>query len=221
MVREGYLYSSACLVAGLAVGFFLRSWGWAFVPFLLGVFFLSFFRDPERDVPDTMAGVVVSPADGKLTRISRIVTPEGERIRLSIFLSVFDVHINRSPIAGVVREVKYRKGQYLNALNPESAEKNEQNSVTVQGDDFAVVFVQIAGLLARRIVFWPKVGDFVGRGQRVGLIKFGSRVDVLLPGNAQIRVNEGQRVRGGSSVLAEVPWIENEPAADILAESLA
>ena len=166
-------------------------------------------------------GLVVSPADGKLTKVSRIQTPDGERIRLCIFLSVFDVHVNRSPIAGTVSVVEYCKGQHLNALNPASADKNEQNSVTVQGDEFEVTFKQIAGILARRIVFHPKPGDFVTRGQRIGLIKFGSRVDVLLPGHARVRVAPGQRVKGGSSILAEIRAVQEDPASDVLAEIFA
>jgi phosphatidylserine decarboxylase len=138
---------------------------------------------------------------------------------LSIFLSVFDVHVNRSPIAGTVREVRYQKGKHLNALNSGSAEKNEQNIVTVQGDEFDVSFKQIAGILARRIVFRFKVGDFVERGERVGLIKFGSRVDVVLPGHAHIRVALGQRVKGGASVLADIHPLQDEPSLDILQES--
>jgi phosphatidylserine decarboxylase len=165
--------------------------------------------------------LVVSPADGKITEVARIQTPAGERIRLSIFLNIFDVHVNRSPIAGTVREVRYQKGKYLNALNPDSAEKNEQNLVTVQGDEFDVSFKQIAGLLARRIVFRCQVGDFVERGERVGLIKFGSRVDVLLPGHAHVRVALGQRVKGGASILADIHPTQDEPLLDVLQESFA
>jgi phosphatidylserine decarboxylase len=183
---------------------------------LLACFFFWFFRDPTRPVP-IEPGLVVSPADGKITEVARIQTPAGERIRLSIFLSVFDVHVNRSPIAGTVREVRYQKGKYLNALNPDSAEKNEQNLVTVQGDEFDVTFKQIAGLLARRIVFRLKVGDFVERG----LIKFGSRVDVLLPGHAHVRVALGQRVKGGASVLADIHPPEDDPSLEVLQESFA
>src|ERR1700723_4004852 len=186
MVRSGYFYGLGFIAAAVLVWLVTGSWVWAIVPFLLACFFLWFFRDPERPVP-IEAGLVVSPADGKITEVARIQTPEGERIRLSIFLSVLDVHVNRSPIAGTVREIRYQKGKYLNALNPESAEKNEQNIVTVQGDEFDVPFKQIAGLLARRIVFRFQVGDFVERGERVGLIKFGSRVDGLLPGHAHVR----------------------------------
>jgi hypothetical protein len=123
-------------------------------------------------------------------------------MRLSIFLSVFNVHVNRSPIAGVIRDVRYQRGQYLNAMNQTSAELNEQNIVTVEGDGQTVVFKQIAGLLARRIVFYPKVGDHLERGQRVGLIKFGSRVDVLFAASAQVKVKVGDHVKGGASVLA-------------------
>ena len=183
MVRDGYFYGFGFIAAAVLVWLVTGSWIWAVVPFLLACFFFWFFRDPQRPVP-IEAGLVVSPADGKITEVARIQTLDGERIRLSIFLSVFDVHVNRSPIAGTVREVRYQKGKFLNALNPESAEKNEQNLVTVQGDEFDVTFKQIAGLLARRIVFRFQPGDFVERGQRVGLIKFGSRVDVLLPGHA-------------------------------------
>ncbi len=220
MVRDGYFYGFGFIAAAVLVWRVTGSWIWAVVPFLLACFFFWFFRDPERPVP-IEAGLVVSPADGKITEVARIQTPQGERIRLSIFLSVFDVHVNRSPIAGTVREVRYQKGKYLNALNPESAEKNEQNLVTVQGDEFDVSFKQIAGLLARRIVFRFQPGDFVERGERVGLIKFGSRVDVLLPGHAHVRVALGQRVKGGASVLANIPPAEDEGSLDVLAESFA
>jgi phosphatidylserine decarboxylase len=220
MVRDGYFYGLGFIAAAVLVFLVTGNWVWAIVPVLLACFFFWFFRDPRRLVP-VEAGLVVSPADGKITEVARIQTPGGERIRLSIFLNVFDVHVNRSPIAGRVREVRYQKGQYLNALNPDSAEKNEQNIVTVQGEEFDVSFKQIAGLLARRIVFRFRVGDFVERGERVGLIKFGSRVDVVLPGHAHVRVVLGQRVKGGASVLADIQPVQDEPALDVLAESFA
>ena len=125
-------------------------------------------------------------------------------LHISIFLSVFDVHVNRSPVSGVIRGVSYRKGKFLNAMNPASAEQNEQNLVTVEGEGHTVVFKQIAGLLARRIVFTRNVGDHVERGERIGLIKFGSRVDVLMATSAGIQVEVGDRVKGGSSVLAHL-----------------
>jgi phosphatidylserine decarboxylase len=168
---------------------------------LLAAFFLWFFRDPKRAIPSG-PGLIVSPGDGLVTETASISTPEGPRQRISIFLSVFDVHVNRSPIAGILTGVCYQKGQYLNAMNPASADRNEQNIATVRGQGIEVTFHQIAGLLARRIVFNLREGDAVDRGQRVGLIKFGSRVNVLLPAEAEVRVKVGDRVKGGSSVLA-------------------
>jgi phosphatidylserine decarboxylase len=147
----------------------------------------------------------VSPGDGLVTETVSISTPDGPRQRISIFLSVFNVHVNRSPIAGSLTCVRYQKGKYLNAMNPASADRNEQNAVTVKGDGYEVTFKQIAGLLARRIVFNLSQGDTVERGQRVGLIKFGSRVDVLLPAEAVIKIKLGDKVKGGSSVLAVMP----------------
>jgi len=200
MVRDGYFYALGLIAAAVLVAWFAPP-AWAVAPLALALFFLWFFRDPERVIPAS-AGAVVSPGDGKVTDAS-IITVNGEKqARISIFLSVFDVHVNRSPIAGVVREVRYQRGQFLNAMNQASAEQNEQNIVRVEGDGQVVVFKQIAGLLARRIVFHPKVGDRLERGQRVGLIKFGSRVDVLFDASAVLQVKVGDRVRGGASVLA-------------------
>jgi phosphatidylserine decarboxylase len=203
MVRDGYLYAVPLIAAGVLLGW-LASPAWAIIPVLLAAFFLWFFRDPERSIPQE-AGAVVSPGDGKVTDVSTVALGSGKQTRISIFLSVFDVHVNRSPIAGVVRDVRYRRGKFLNAMNAVSAEQNEQNVVTVEGDGQRVVFKQIAGLLARRIVFHPRIGDRLERGQRVGLIKFGSRVDVLLDASAQINVKVGDRVQGGASVLAHLP----------------
>jgi phosphatidylserine decarboxylase len=205
MVRDGYFYGIALfLVAGL-VWLLTGKWEFWIVPVLLALFFLWFFRDPERVIPQG-EGLVVSPADGKVTETLRVSTPQGESLRLSIFLNVFNVHVNRSPITGTLREVIYRKGQYLNAMNPASAEKNEQNMAVVEADSgYSVAFTQIAGLLARRIVFRPTQGARLERGQRVGLIKFGSRVDVLLPGHAELHVKKGDHVKGGSSILATIP----------------
>jgi phosphatidylserine decarboxylase len=200
MVRDGYFYALALIAAAVLLGWLTHP-VWAIAPCLLAVFFLWFFRDPERQIPQD-AGAVVSPGDGKVTDVSTVTVGNQRQMRVSIFLSVFDVHVNRSPIAGVVRDVRYQRGKYLNAMNSVSAEKNEQNIVTVEGDGQTVVFKQIAGLLARRIVFTPKLGDHLERGQRVGLIKFGSRVDVLLDGSARMNVKIGDRVKGGSSVVA-------------------
>jgi len=200
MVRDGYLYAFPLIAAAILLGW-LASPVWAVLPILLAAFFLWFFRDPERAIPQE-AGAVVSPGDGKVTDVSPVVVGGEKQTRISIFLSVFNVHVNRSPIAGVVRDVRYQRGKYLNAMNQASAELNEQNIVTVEGDGQTVVFKQIAGLLARRIVFNPKVGDTLQRGQRVGLIKFGSRVDVLFDASARVNVKIGDTVQGGASVLA-------------------
>jgi phosphatidylserine decarboxylase len=200
MVPDGYYYALALAGAAVLVGW-LAAPLWALPACLLAVFFLWFFRDPERAIPDA-AGAVVSPGDGKVTDVSSVMMNGATRTRVSIFLSVFDVHVNRSPMSGVIREVRYQKGKFLNAMNPASAEHNEQNAVTVEGDGQTLVFKQIAGLLARRIVFTKKVGDPVKRGERVGLIKFGSRVDVLFDASAKLEIKVGDRVKGGSSVLA-------------------
>jgi phosphatidylserine decarboxylase len=201
MVRDAYYYALPLLAAAALIGW-LTSPLWALPAVLLAAFFLWFFRDPDRLIPGG-AGMLVSPADGKVTAISPVASDGMARLRISIFLNVFNVHVNRSPLAGVIRQVQYQEGKFLNAMNAASAEQNEQNVVTVEGDGQTVVFKQIAGLLARRIVFNKKVGDRVERGERVGLIKFGSRVDVLLDAAAAIEVKVGDRVKGGSTVLAQ------------------
>jgi len=208
MVRDGYIYGLSLLAVAAALKWLTGMWIWGVAPVLLAAFFLWFFRDPQRTIP-AGEGLIVSPGDGLVTETTSISTPEGSRQRISIFLSVFDVHVNRAPIGGVLSRVRYQKGQFLNALNPASAERNEQNTVTVRGEGadagLEVTFKQIAGLLARRIVFRCKEGQSVERGQRVGLIKFGSRVDVVIPSSAVLRVKAGERVKGGASVLAAVP----------------
>jgi phosphatidylserine decarboxylase len=204
MVRDGYIYGLSLLAVAVVLVWLTKDWAWAVAPVLLAAFFLWFFRDPKRTIP-TAPGLIVSPGDGLVTETISIFTPDGPRQRISIFLSVFNVHVNRSPIAGSLTRVHYQKGKYLNAMNPASADRNEQNAVTVKGDGYEVTFKQIAGLLARRIVFNLSQGDTVERGQRVGLIKFGSRVDVLLPAEAAIKIKVGDKVKGGSSVLAVMP----------------
>jgi phosphatidylserine decarboxylase len=200
MVRDAYYYALPLLVAAALIGW-LAGPLFALPAVLLAAFFLWFFRDPDRVIPDD-AGVLVSPADGKVTAIAPVMSNGVQRLRISIFLNVFNVHVNRSPMGGIIREVQYQRGKFLNAMNAASAEQNEQNVVTVEGDGQTVIFKQIAGLLARRIVFNKKVGDQVERGERIGLIKFGSRVDVLMDPSAAVEVKIGDRVKGGSSVLA-------------------
>jgi phosphatidylserine decarboxylase len=214
MVRDGYWYGiSLFLVAAvvriLTAGWF-ASWVLVAIPVLLALFFLWFFRDPARTIPDS-PGLVVSPADGKVTEVAPIRTQDGDRIRLSIFLSVFDVHVNRAPIEGVIRRIEYRKGEYLNALDPASAERNEQSVITMEGYGCIITFKLIAGLLARRIVLFHQEGARLQRGERIGLIKFGSRCDLLLPGDAHVRVERGQHVKGGETILADVEVPSSEP----------
>ena len=200
MVKDGFYYGLGMLVAAVVLGWFIP---WlAILPLLLGAFFLWFFRDPERSIP-TAPGLVVSPADGKVTDVSTIQVGGQPRTRISIFLNVFNVHVNRTPIGGIVRQVQYQKGKFGNAMGAVSSEDNEQNIVTVEGEGQTLIFKQIAGLLARRIVFDYKVGDTVTRGQRIGLIKFGSRVDVILQPEVKVLVKVGDYVAGGSSVIAQ------------------
>ena len=199
MVRDGILYALSLSVAA-ALLYFLNPW-LMMVPLLLALFFLWFFRDPERAIPQD-PGAIVSPGDGKITDIAPIDYMGRRMQRLSMFLNVFDVHVNRSPIAGVIRAVEYRKGKFCNAMDKNCYEVNEQNIVTVEGDGHTVIFKQIAGLLARRIVFTKNVGDTVGRGERIGLIKFGSRVDVIMDAGMEMKVKVGDHVAGGSTILA-------------------
>lgn len=209
MVRDGYFYGLGfAVVAALiwaATGSLLFIW----IPLLLAAFFLWFFRDPRREIPEA-PGLIVSPADGKVTAMETIQTAVGLQRRISIFLNVFNVHVNRSPIAGSIQAVDYKKGKFRNAMNPVSAAENEQNLVEVIGELCTVSFCQIAGLLARRIVFRKQVGDWVHRGERVGLIKFGSRVDVMFPMSCELQVKIGDHVKGGASVLAIMSPPEGE-----------
>ncbi len=204
MVRDGYFYGLGFAVAALLVWAATHSLLFFWIPLLLAAFFLWFFRDPEREIP-AAPGLIVSPADGKVTLIEIVQTPAGQQRRISIFLNVFNVHVNRSPIAGNIQVIDYQKGKYLNAMNPASATENERNLVQVSGDLCSVSFCLIAGLLARRIVFQKKLGEWVNRGERVGLIKFGSRVDVVLPLSCELQVKIGDHVSGGSSILAVMP----------------
>jgi phosphatidylserine decarboxylase len=201
MVRDGYIYGGSLLVVAAAVVWFTGTWVWAIPPVLLAAFFLWFFRDPQRTIP-AAPGLIVSPADGLVTETVTIRTPAGERQRVSIFLNVFDVHVNRAPIAATIVSADYQKGKFMNAMNPACADVNERNIVVLRGEGIEIVFKQIAGLLARRIVFPFKLGDKVQRGQRVGMMKFGSRTDIVIPGDAELQVKVGQRVKGGASIIA-------------------
>ena len=196
IVKDGIYYGLGLGAAGLLVTWLAGGW-YALPLWLLAAFCLYFFRDPEREIPS--GPVAVSPADGKVVALA----PEGPTAqRISIFLNIFDVHVNRAPIGGTVGKVEYQKGRFLVASREEASVRNEQNVVTVQGEDTCVLFKQIAGLIARRIVFTKKPGDRVAAGERIGLIKFGSRVDVVFGPEWEILVRPGMRVAAGSSMIA-------------------
>ena len=196
IVIDGIYYALGLAGAGALIWWLAGAW-FAAPLLILALFCLYFFRDPERTVP--VGPVAVSPADGKVVAVK----PESPTVnRISIFLSVFDVHVNRAPIGGTIADVEYHEGCFHVASREECSTQNEQNIVTVKGDDTSVVFKQIAGLIARRIVFRKKMGDRVATGERIGLIKFGSRMDVLLGPEWEITVKPGMRVAGGSSVIA-------------------
>lgn len=199
IVIDGVLYAIGAIAGGLLTAW-LTGVALAAVPFFVfAIFCLYFFRDPERQIPE--GPVAVSPADGKVMAVK----PEGAGLtRISIFLNVFDVHVNRSPVGGTITDVQYRKGQFLVASREIASTDNEQNIVTVRmADGVEVVFKQIAGLIARRIVFRKQAGERVSAGERIGLMKFGSRMDILLGSEWTIRVRPGERVSAGSSILAE------------------
>src|ERR1035437_1198907 len=204
MVRDGFFYALGLGAVAALLWWLTSNVPLTSLPVVLALFFLWFFRDPERRIPAGL-GEIVSPADGVVTEAEWIETAAGSRLRLSIFLNVFDVHVNRAPVAGTVKAVEYREGSFLNAMKPESVIMNEQTLVVIDAGGYEVSYKQIAGLLARRIVCSVKVGDRLERGQRVGMIKFGSRVDVLMPGDAVPQVKNGTRVRGGSTILAVLP----------------
>jgi len=179
-------------------------WPVALVFIILAAFMAFFFRDPQRQ-PPTDASLVVAPADGRVTRVKPVgELSERSATLVSIFLSPFDVHINRAPIAGRITDVSYKRGKFLIATDESASLVNEQNALTIEGERITVVCKQIAGILARRIVCWKRVGESVSLGERFGLIKFSSRTDVVLPANVEILVAEGARVKGGTTVIGRI-----------------
>jgi phosphatidylserine decarboxylase len=196
MVVDGIYYALALSAGGVLVAWMSRPL-FGLPLFVLALFCLYFFRDPERGIPT--GPVAVSPADGKVVAVK---AESPTLTRVSIFLNIFDVHVNRTPIAGKITDIHYHKGQFLVASKEEASSQNEQNTVTVEGDGTSVRFKQIAGLIARRIVFNKKLGDTVAAGERVGMIKFGSRMDVEFGPEWDIVVKPGMHVAAGSSVIA-------------------
>ena len=200
MVKDGYKFAAAPLLAGVVA--LVLHWNWlAGVLIFLGVFVLFFFRDPERD-PPADPDTIVSPADGRVMEIVEERRGAKPGRRISVFLSIFDVHVNRSPVAGRITAIEYRSGKFYAAMRGKASYENEQNAFHVQTDHGEVVFKQIAGWVARRIVCWKSPGDSVVRGERVGMIRFGSRTDIWLPEGVEILVRPGQHVAAGSSALA-------------------
>lgn len=195
MVIDGIYYAIGLFAGGALVGYLTRPL-FGIPMFILGLFCLWFFRDPDREIPS--GPVAVSPADGKVVWIKRM----GDQIRVSVFLNIFDVHVNRSPIAGKITKVEYKKGKFLVASVEAASSENEMNVITVEDNGVKVVFSQIAGLIARRIICYKQAGDSVASGERIGYIKFGSRVDIWFGPEWTVDVKEGQRVSAGSSILA-------------------
>ena len=198
MARDGFYF-----LAPLAAGAGGAAWaGWspaAWALAALALFVAFFFRDPPRVIPSE-PGIVVAPADGRVVGIET----EGAATRVSIFLSIFNVHVNRSPIAGQVRNVEYRKGRFRAAFVKQASAENERNTLTIEGQGVRIECSQIAGLVARRIVCRTRTGDTLGRGERFGLIRFGSRVDLRLPPGVQVRVRVGDTIYGGASVIGRI-----------------
>ena len=195
IVKDAYRFLLP-LLAAAALAYFLGLFPIAILVLFLAGFVAFFFRNPNREIP-VDPRVIVSPADGRVVKVERV----GNVTRLSIFLSIFNVHVNRSPMAGRIETIDYRRGKFKFAFHETASAENERNVIMVAQGDIKLVFTQIAGLVARRIVCWKKVGDTVGKGELIGLIRFGSRVDVLFPAGTEATVERGTRVRGGSTPI--------------------
>src|SRR5215470_8579536 len=217
MVKEGYYFGVPPLVVG-SLAFTFQWWIVGGIALFLAAFVFYFFRDPQRVIPST-PGAIVSPADGRVVvvRDEDFAGQPGKRI--SIFLAIWNVHVNRAPAAGTITEMQYRPGKFLAAMLERASLENEQNVFTLRTEAGSLVFKQIAGLIARRVVSWKKPGATVARGERIGLVRFGSRVDVWLPKEAQLMVKVGDNVKGGSSTLALWPALSSERAYAIQDET--
>lgn len=203
MVKEGYYFGLPLLLLG-GVAYFAQWPIAAVVLVCLALFVFSFFRDPERIIP-SQPGAVVSPADGRIVVITDEHNAGRPGKRISIFLAVWNVHVNRSPASGTITKLEYKPGKFLAAMREQASTQNEQNIFTLSTDTGEIVFKQIAGLIARRVVSWKQTGDRVTRGERIGLVRFGSRADVWVPQGAELSVKVGDNVKGGSSILALCP----------------
>jgi phosphatidylserine decarboxylase len=205
MVRDGYKFAAPPLLVGLvALGFGVKWTGALWIGaalVLLGAFVVYFFRDPERVIPADGAAIV-SPADGRVMEVAEESFEQRPGRRISIFLAIWNVHMSRSPMAGRIERIEYRPGRFYAAMRSRASAENEQNVIRLSTARGEIVFKQIAGWVARRVVCWKKAGDQVATGERIGLIRFGSRMDVWLPHGAEILVSPGEHVAGGSSILA-------------------
>jgi phosphatidylserine decarboxylase len=198
LVSDAYKFVIPLLFAGILL--ILLHFPYAAVLFfVVAAFVCYFFRNPERQIPQG-ENLIISPADGKVVKIKQ--SADGEQT-ISIFLNIFNVHVNRSPISGELKELEYKRGRFKVAYDEEASRVNEQNIITIAGHDIKVVVRQVAGLIARRVICWKKPGNPLRRGELIGLIRFGSRVDVSVPGKVKILVEVGEQVRGGSSILGE------------------
>ncbi len=206
MVREGYWFGVPPLLLGIILIAFGHAWvfGAGVALGLLGLFVFSFFRNPERTIPQG-AGLIVAPADGRVVVIKDEKDQGRPGKRFSIFLAIWNVHVNRAPAAGKIARLDYKPGKFLAAWDENASFQNEQNVFTQATEHGDIVYKQIAGWVARRVVSWKKAGDEVARGERIGLVRFGSRVDLWLPDQAEILVKVGENVKGGSTVLARMP----------------
>jgi phosphatidylserine decarboxylase len=203
MVKEGYKFAAPPLALGLIAG----AAGWravAVVLLILAFCIIYFFRDPER-IPPSDPGAVVSPADGRVMEVVSETLEGRPGQRVSIFLAIWDVHVNRSPMAGRLKRLEYRPGRFYNAMRSRASRENEQNVIHLETEHGEIVFKQIAGAIARRVVCWKAAGDTVQRGERIGLIRFGSRMDVWLPESVEMLARPGQHVAAGTSILARWP----------------
>ena len=202
MVKDGYKFAALPLLLG-AMAFTLH-WNWpGGVLIFLGVFVLFFFRDPER-TPPADPNSIVSPADGRVMEIVEEMHGDQPGRRISVFLSIFDVHVNRSPVAGRITAIEYRSGKFYAAMRGRASAENEQNAFHVSTEHGPVVFKQIAGWVARRILVWKAVGDSVTRGERVGMIRFGSRMDIFVPLTSELYIKVGDKVRAGEQIIGKV-----------------
>ena len=205
MVKEGYYFGVPPLLLGV-LAIVLHWWIAGVLLAVLGLFCFSFFRDPDRQIPPDPA-VIVSPADGRVVVITEEQNAGRKGTRISIFLAIWNVHVNRSPAAGVITTLDYRPGKFLAAWDPKASTQNEQNIFTLATSNGSIEFKQIAGLIARRVVSWKKPQDIVAKGERIGLVRFGSRVDLWVPEGSELLVKVGDNVSGGSSALARWPLL--------------